>query len=231
MAATISLPFQYNYDEYGGVNNGASVSRLYIQPVIPFSLNDDWNLISRTIIPLIDQQDFPAPAMNESGLSDIATSLYFSPKAPTADGWIWGAGPVLLLPTATEDVLGVEKWGLGPTGVALKQAGPWTVGMLANHVWGVGGDSSRENVSASYLQPFVGYTTHTHTTFAVITESTYDWKTEQWQVPLILQAGQLLKLGDQILQAQVAAKYWADAPDNGPEGWGFRFQLTFLFPR
>lgn len=124
LASPISVPFQYNYDKYGGANDGASVSRLNIQPVIPFSLNDDWNLISRTIVPLIDQRDFPAAARNESGLGDITASLFFSPKAPTAGGWIWGAGPVFLLPTATKGVLGAEKGGLGPTVVALNQPGP-----------------------------------------------------------------------------------------------------------
>ena len=139
VASLISVPLQYNYDEYGGANDGAAVSRLVIQPVIPFSLNEDWNLITRTLIPLVDQKDFPLNALNESGLGDITPSFFFSPKAPTAGGWIWGAGPVFLLPTATEDVLGTEKWGIGPTGVALKQTGPWTVGILAGHIWSVAG--------------------------------------------------------------------------------------------
>ena len=130
VASLISVPLQYNYDTYGGTTDGGSASRLVIQPVVPFSLNEYWNLITRTIIPLIDRRDFPLAAMNESGLGDITPSFFFSPKSPTAGGWIWGAGPVLLLPTATKDVLGTEKWGMGPTGVALKQAGPWTVGLL-----------------------------------------------------------------------------------------------------
>ena len=96
VASLISVPLQYNQDAYGGTNDGASVSRLVIQSVIPFSLNDDWNLISRTLIPLVDQKGFPSSALNESGLGDTTASLFFSPKAPTADGWIWGAGPVLL---------------------------------------------------------------------------------------------------------------------------------------
>jgi hypothetical protein len=231
IAALISVPLQYNDDEYGGTNDGASVSRLNVQPVIPFSLNEDWNLISRTIIPLVDQQHFPVAATNESGLGDITASLFFSPKSPTAGGWIWGAGPVLLLPTATKDVLGAEKWGIGPTGVVLKQTGPWTVGMLANHIWAAGGNGSRNNVSATFLQPFVTYTTKTHTTFSANTESTYDWKNEQWQVPLHVAVAQLFKIGTQMLQFQVAGRYWAEAPDNGPEGWGLRLQLTLLFPK
>jgi len=148
LASLISVPLQYNYDTYGGANNGARVNRLNIQPVIPFSLNDQWNLITRNIIPLVDQSAFPTDAMNASGLGDIISSLFFSPKEPTAGGLIWGVGPVFLLPTATKDVLGAEKWGIGPTGVALKQTGPWTVGMLANHIWGSGGNNTRNNVNA-----------------------------------------------------------------------------------
>jgi hypothetical protein len=231
VASLISVPLQYNHDEYGGANDGASASRLVIQPVVPFSLNKDWNLITRTLIPFVDQRDFPVAALNESGLSDITTSLFFSPKSPTAGGWIWGAGPVFLLPTATQDVLGTDKWGLGPTGVVLKQSGPWTVGLLAGHVWSVAGNDNRADVSATTLQPFFSYTTQSHTTIGAYTESAYDWKGEQWQVPLIFQAGQLFKVGPQIMQLAVAAKYWAEAPDDGPDGWGLRLQLTLLFPK
>jgi hypothetical protein len=231
IANLISVPLQYNYDEHGGLNEGASVSRLLIQPVIPVSLTDEWNVIIRAIVPLVDQQDFPLAAMNESGLGDIVTSQFFSPKAPTAGGWIWGVGPVELLPSATDEMLGGEKWGLGPTGVVLKQQGPWTVGLLANHIWSVAGDDDRADINATFLQPFVSYVTKTKTTFAVVTESTYDWENEAWSVPVIAMVSQLFKIGPQILQFGVGAKYWVESPDNGPDGWGFRAQLTFLFPK
>lgn len=231
LASLISVPFQYNYDDYGGRNDGAATNRLTAQPVVPFSLNEEWNLISRTIVPLVDQQDFPLAALNESGLGDITESLFFSPKAPTANGLIWGVGPVFLLPTASDEVLGAEKWGLGPTGVVLTQRGPWTVGVLANHIWSVAGDDDRNDVSATFLQPFLSYTTKTHTTLGVNLESTYDWEGEQWSVPVNLQAGQLFKIGSQILQFTVGARYWAEAPDDGPDGWGVRAQLTLLFPK
>jgi hypothetical protein len=231
IASLISVPVQHNYDGYGGANDGAEAHVLNIQPVIPFSLNANWNLITRTIVPLIDRQDFPLSAMNESGLGDIVASQFFSPKAPTASGWIWGAGPVERLPTATDDVLGGERWGLGPTAVALRQSGPWTVGFLANHIWSVAGDSDRSDINATFLQPFVSYITKTKTTIGLNTEATYDWVTEQWSVPVIAQVAQLFKIGPQILQLAVGAKYWAESPDNGPEGWGLRVQLTFLFPK
>ncbi len=231
IATLISVPLQYNYDEYGGASDGGKRNLLNIQPVIPISLSENWNVISRTILPLVDQRDFPVSAMNESGLGDITQSLFFSPKSPTSGGLIWGAGPVLLLPTATRDVLGTEKWGLGPTGVVLKQNGPWTAGLLANHVWSVAGDDNRADINATYMQPFLSYTTKTQTTFGLATETSYDWKNEQWSVPLVFQVGQLFKIGPQILQLTGGVKYWAEAPDNGPEGWGFRLQLTLLFPK
>lgn len=231
IAALVSVPFQYNYDENFGPNDDGSVSKLNIQPVIPVSINEDWNLITRIILPLIDQNDFPLKGMDESGLGDTVASLFFSPKAPSARGWIWGVGPVALLPTASDEMLGGEKWGLGPTAVVLKQAGPWTVGGLANHVWSVAGDDDRGDVSATFLQPFVSYITKTKTTFGVSSESTYDWENDAWSVPVNATVAQLLKIGPQIFQITVGARYWAEAPDNGPEGWGGRAQLTFLFPK
>lgn len=231
IASLISVPMQYNYDEGYGPNGDGAVHRINVQPVIPFSFSDDWNLITRTIIPFIDQEDLPFPGFGESGLGDIVASQFFSPKATGPGGWTWGVGPVELLPTASDDALGGEKWGLGPTGVALKQVGPWTYGILANHIWSVAGDEDRADINASFVQPFVSYITKTKTTFSLASESTYDWEANAWSIPLIAQVSQLLKLGNQPIQLGVGARYWADSPDGGPEGWGARVQLTFLFPK
>ena len=231
VAAMISAPFQYNHDKLSGADAGATRNTLVLQPVFPASLNDDWNLITRVVMPVIEQKGFASAALNESGLSDTTASLFLSPKSPTAGGLIWGAGPVILLPTATQDVLGSEKWGLGPTGVALKQLGPWSVGILANHIWSFAGSNNRSDVNATFLEPFLSYTTSTHTTIGLNTESTYDWKGNQWSVPVNFQVGQVFKIGPQLIQLAVGARYWAVAPDNGPEGWGYRVQLTFLFPK
>jgi len=232
VANLISVPVQYNFDEYGGMNDGAAAHLLNIQPVIPFSLSEDWNLITRTIVPFIDRQDFPIAAINESGLGDIIASQYFSPKAPTASGWIWGVGPAELLDTASQDTLGGGQWGIGPTAVALKQSGPWTFGILTSHIWSVAGDDDRADINATSLQPFVSYVfSKTKTTVGLVSEASYDWENQQWSVPLIPQVAQMLKIGPQIMQLSLGAKYWAEAPDDGPEGWGVRAQLTFLFPK
>lgn len=230
VANLISVPFQYNHDDDIGPSNG-SKDYLNIQPVIPIGLNADWNLITRTIMPLIDLHDLPRPGDSKSGLGDITASQFFSPKAPTSSGWIWGAGPVELLPTASSRELGGGKWGLGPTFVALKQEGPITYGVLANHIWSVAGDSDRANISSTFLQPFLAYVTKTHTTFGLNTESTYDWRTDNWSVPINITVAQMLKLGPQIFQVTLGARYWATAPDSGPEGWGWRLVVTLLYPK
>jgi hypothetical protein len=232
VAAMISLPLQYNYDQNIGPLEDGHKSYINVQPVIPFSLNEDWNLISRTIVPVIWQSDLFPGAGSQSGIGDTTASLFFSPKKPTSSGWIWGVGPVFYLPTASDDLLGADQWGAGPTAVFLKQEHGLTYGALMNHIWSVGGDSDRADISNTFLQPFFSYTTKTHTTFAVNTESSYNWETEQWSVPINLLVKQLVKVGEQRLQLTAGARYWADSPDNiGPQGWGARFEVSFLFPK
>jgi len=229
IASLISLPLQNNFDFGGGPSDDGFQYKLTVQPVIPFSLNEDWNVISRTIVPYVYQENVIGTS-SQSGLADTSQSLFFSPVKPTASGWIWGAGPVLQLPTATDDFLGEEKWGAGPTAVILKQQGPWSYGVLANHIWSFAGESGRDDVNRTFLQPFVSYTTKTFTTFGANTESTYDWARSQWTLPINASVQQLLKVGKQPIALQIGARYYAEGPSGAPE-WGLRFSITFLFPK
>jgi len=231
IASLISVPIQANYDENIGPDDDGSQWRINIQPVIPFSMGENWNLITRTIVPVVDQNDIPVSGQGETGLGDIVASQFFSPKDATSRGWIWGVGPVWLLPTATEDALGSEKFGLGPTGVMLKQNGPWTYGGLVNHIWSVAGDDDRVDINATFMQPFLAYVTPTQTTFGLNTEATYDWEGEEWSVPINLTVAQLLKLGKLPVQLMAGIRYWAESPDGGADDLGVRLQLTFLFPK
>lgn len=230
VADLISLPYQFNYDSGYGPSDGHKAV-LNIQPVIPISLNDNWNVISRTIIPIVDQSDIAGNSGSQSGLGDVVASFFFSPKQPGPNGLIWGVGPVFMLPTATDEMLGSEKWGIGPTAVVLKQQHGWTFGGLANHIWSVAGEDDRDDISATFLQPFLTYSTPDSWTFALNTESTYDWKNEQWSVPINFQVSKVTRFGDQPVSLQLGARYWADAPENGPEGWGARASITWLFPK
>jgi len=176
VANLISVPLQSNWDFGIGPANAMRYT-LNVQPVIPFSLNSKWNLITRTIMPIIHAESPIEGGRDKSGLGDILQSFFLSPAAPVK-GWILGGGPVFLYPSATENALGGEKWGAGPTAVVLRQDSGWTYGMLANHVWSFAGTNRRQDVSATFLQPFVSYTTKTYTTLGVNTESTYDWENQ-----------------------------------------------------
>jgi len=230
VAALISVPMQGNYDQNIGPNDKGERYTINVQPVIPFALNDNWNIISRTILPLVKQNDV-IPGTSQDGVGDITQSIFFSPKAPTASGWIWGAGPAMLLPTASEKYLGGEKWGVGPTAVLLRQANGWTYGGLANHISSVAGESSRADISTTFIQPFLSYTTKTYTTFGLNTESTYDWKTNEWAVPINISAAQLFKVGKQPMQISLGLRYWAETTPTSPEGLGVRLTYTLLFPK
>ena len=231
VAALISVPFQLNYDQDIGPGENGERWTLNIQPVVPIELNKDWNIISRTILPVVWQDDISPGAGSQSGIGDIVQSVFFSPKAPTAGGWIWGAGPVFLLPTGSDDLLTADKWGAGPTGVVLKQSGPWTYGVLANHIWSFAGNDNRADISTTFLQPFLSYTTPTAWTFSFNTESTYDWKNEQWSVPINAFVSKVTKIGSQLVMVGGGVRYWADSPASGPDGLGIRLVVTLLFPK
>lgn len=228
VADLISVPIQLNFDDNIGADEGGSRWTLNIQPVVPFSLNDEWNIISRTILPVVSTDGIPTRSSSHEGLGDTVQSIFFSPKQPTAGGWTWGAGPVFVLPTSTDDRFGAGEWGVGVTGVALKQQGPWTFGGLGNHIIDVGGDT---DINATFLQPFLSYTTPTAWSYTLNTESTYDWETEEWSVPVNAVVSKLTSFGSQPVSLGVGVRYWADSPDAGPKGWGARFLVTFLFPK
>jgi hypothetical protein len=230
VAALISVPFQFNYDEgYGADNDGERYS-LNIQPVAPFSISADWNVISRTILPIVDQEDVIAGS-SQSGLGDTTQSFFFSPKKPTASGWIWGAGPALLLPTATEDELGTEQWAIGPTIVALKQTeGGWTYGALWNYLVSVAGDEDRADVNSTFIQPFLAKAFKGGRTLTLNSESSYDFEGEHWTVPVNLVYSKVTRIGPHMVSFAGGARYYLDTPPRGPE-WGLRFVVTLLFPK
>jgi len=230
VSSLISVPLQNNFDLGGGPRDEGFQYRLNVQPVIPVALSDNWNLITRTIVPFITQEKRTGIASSETGLGDTTLSMFLSPKKPGPGGIMWGVGPEFYFPTATDDVLGAEKWGVGPTALGLFQTHGWTYGILANHVWSVAGEDTRQDISSTFMQPFVSYQTKTHTTFGMNMESTYDWENEQWTVPLNFFVSQLMKMGKLPVSLQLGGRYYADKPRGGPD-WGLRFTMTFVFPR
>ena len=229
VSSLISVPFQHNFDCCFGPEDAFRYT-MNFQPVIPFALTPDWTVVVRTIVPTVFQEAPVRFLDDEFGLSDTTQSFFFVPRL--SGGYTLGFGPVFLWPTATEDTLGTEKWGAGPTVVALKQTGGLTFGALTNHIWSYAdaGDEDRGEVSQTFLQPFISYTFPDTTNISLNTEATYDWIGEDWTVPINAGVSHVYKFGPQRVSLGLTGRYYAVAPEGGPE-WGVRFITTFLFPK
>jgi hypothetical protein len=229
IANLVSVPLQFNADFSAGPDDKAELYTLNIQPVIPIHITEDWNVISRTILPVVGREDLFPLDDDIWGLGDTLQSLFLSPTALGPGGLIWGVGPVFQLPTANDDLLGSEKWGAGPTAVALIQQGPWTAGALVNHVWSFAGEEDRLDISRTFLQPFVTFALGNGQTLSLNSESTFDWHEEQWTVPVNLGYTKVFRIGGQPISFQLGGRYYPEVPEGGPD-WGIRSTITFLFP-
>ncbi len=231
VANLITVPIEFNYDDDIGPNKTGDTFSIKFTPVYPFDVGENWNLITRTIVSYLDQ-DIPDFGINETGFSDIALSLYFSPKEIGSSGIIWGAGPLLLLDTATEDSMGAGKWGMGPAGVVLKQTGPWTVGALGHYLVDVAGSDNRADVEQFFLQPFISYNLdNKKTSFTLQTEITRDLEANETGAFVLFQANQMFKVGNQIMQGRIGVRHWYERANFGPDSTELNARITFLFPR
>lgn len=227
IASLISIPFQSNFDFNIGPLKGDRFT-MNIQPVIPISISDNWNLIGRAVIPIISQNDVFGGSGVQTGLSDAVVSAFFSPKTPTQGGLIWGAGPVLLVPTATDQLLGTEKFGVGPTAVALKQVGSFTIGTLVNHIWSIAGADDRADINNTFIQPFIARNFSGGYALTLNTEFTQNWDADASSGFLHLIGSKVVKLGKQSSQLFIGPRIpYGNA--NTTE-WGIRAGLTLLFP-
>jgi len=228
VSTLINVPIENNWDF--GIGEARAMSyTANIKPVVPFSLNKDWNLITRTIVPIMYAESPDTGGPSKSGLGDIKSTIYFSPVKPIG-GWFWGLGPGLILPSATDSTLGSEKWSGGPTGALVRQDGGWTMVFLAGQAWSFAGSQSRTQVSTMFLQPQVSYTTEKEMSFGLSAQTSYDWVGQEWTVPLEFSVSQLVQLGKQSVSLGVAWRTYIERPEGGPN-WGLGFTMAFLFPK
>lgn len=225
LAAIISVPLQLNYDDNLGLTDQGSRTTLNLQPVIPFALDNGANIVTRTIIPYIWQEDV-IPGTTQQGFGDVLFSAWYS--RTTEASLTWGVGPVIRIPTGSD--VSTDTWAAGITGIALQQTGPWTYGALANHLWDVE-SSPTTSTNATFVQPFVAYTTEGAWTFSLQSEATYDWENDTWSVPLNASVSKLAVIGGRPVNFQAGTGYWLESPTGGPEGWRFRLQAQFVFQR
>lgn len=223
----ISLPFQNNFlfDEDNNLT-----WNLNIQPVIPLALSDDWNVIWRTIVPTLTLEK-SVPGFDSFGLGDVNTTFFLSPSNESSI--VWGVGPTMTFPTATETIFGSEKWSAGPSLVVLTMQGPWVVGALASNQWSFAGDDARDEVNELLVQPFVNYNFDAGwyaVTAPIITADWYADSSERWTVPVGGGFGRVFTVGSQPINAQLQGFYNVEHPSGGPE-WSLRLQVQLLFPK
>ena len=248
VADLISVPLQNNWNFGAGFNHNKTIYVLNVQPVIPISLSEEWNLITRIIMPIINQPNLSpsfggaVPSTTGTGFGDFNPTFFFSPAKPGA--LIWGLGPTMTLPTATDRNLGAGKFSMGPAGVVLAMHGPWVYGALMNNQWSIAGWGEK-NVNAMLLQPFVNYNLRDGWYLTSAPIVTADWKADRgrdvWTVPLGGGFGKLFRLGQILpleghpmaklpINTQLAAYGNVHHPEFGPK-WQLRFQIQFLFPK
>lgn len=231
VADIINMPFQLNYDNNIGADKNTERYQLNIQPVIPIKLNDDWNVISRTVLPVIVQQYDGMDKSTDWGVGDITQSFFFTPTPKSPDDLIIGFGPVIYLPTASEKLFGPDQYALGPTAVIAKQSHGWTFGALANHLWAVEKNDGAEGINSTFLQPFVNYTTPASVTYSINTESTYDWNTDDYTIPVNLTATKIVKIDKQLISIGGGFRYWIHDTDSSAKDFGVRLIASFIFPK
>jgi hypothetical protein len=222
----ISVPLQGNWD-FGVGDRDATSTLLNVQPVIPFAISKSTNVILRVIMPLTSQPGPEAARIN--GMGDIVATAFFSPSK--TGRIIWGVGPVFLLPAATNNALGSEKFGLGPSAVALAQPGKWTLGVLFNQIWSTSGAKDRADVNQTFLQPFANYNLGSGLSVGAVMEASGNWNADEtWTTPLLFNVSKVTMLGTQPVNLLVAAGPMIASPAGGAS-WRFRLAAIFLFPR
>lgn len=222
VSSLISVPFQNNLDWGVGPSEKAKYT-LNIQPVVPLGITEHWNLIVRTILPVVGQPSLSPDGEGAFGLGDAIVTGFLSPKVSDP---IWGVGPAVLVPTSTDDQLGLGEFGIGPSAVVLKQTGPWTYGALVNQIWTTG-DAA---VSSMFLQPFLVRGFPGGWTVVLNSESTRNWTAETWTIPFNLMVNKVSTLGDQLVSYQVGLRVYAESPNHQPQA-GLRAAVTLLFPK
>jgi hypothetical protein len=227
VANMISLPFQNNTDFNFGPKD-KTLNTTNIQPVIPFELNDEWNVITRTIVPIVSQPEIQPGQDRETGLGDTTFTVFLSPR--DSGKWIWGAGPVVLIPTNTDDRLGADEWGAGASAVVLTMRGPWVAGSLFSNVWDIDGDN---DINFFTWQYFVNYNMDDGLYLTSSPVITANWEADsgdKWTVPVGGGVGKIFRIGEQPMNAQFQYFYNVEKPDLVGD-WSIRMQLQFMFPK
>lgn len=224
LARILVLPTSFEYKHGAGALGGGEWFAVRIAPRVPFILNEDWHILSKTDVAWVTQEKIFGAGRQE-GMSDLVQTFFFSPDRSLGADVYWGLGPTFVLPTASDDFLGTEKLSIGPSFGFFRERDNWTLGSIINHVWSVAGTDSATDVNASRIELLVAYTTPTSTTIALGAEVNYNWENSKWLVPIELRISQLTLIRERPVQWSLGVQHFALSEGNGPK-WGAIFQIT-----
>lgn len=227
VADLISVPLQFNNYRGLGANKQGTAADLMIQPVVPITLNKDWNYIVRPVLTLGTQDN--VDGYSGSGVGPVVVETFLSPNNNSK--FIWGVGPVISTPALSGEQWGSQQTGAGVTAVGLYTDAPWTIGLLAYQTWDVGGSAVSGTVNNTYWQPFISYVTRDAWTFSLNTQSSFNWDSRRAQNPLNATVSKLVHIGKMPVSLTVGGRYFLSSVPGGPSGWGIRAGATFLFPK
>jgi len=226
VAKLVSVPFQFNYDRGFGDKEQGHMVTMKFQPVIPLSVNKEWNYIVRPIVPVEWQTNIDGS--NGTGVGPVAIETFFSPA--DASRTVWGVGPYLSFPSASGARYGTRQWGAGLSFVGMVRPGQWTIGMLGYQSWDAGGSAEGGTANSTYYQPFITYVTKDAWTFTLDTESTYNWDAHRTSNPMNLIASKLVFFGKMPVSFAAGARYYLTSTPGGASGWGARATVSLVFP-
>ena len=231
LAALASFSLTADFDYHIGPLEEGHRTTMSVQPQVPLSLGEEWNIVSRTILPVIYQEETFPGAGNQFGVGDLTEAVYLVAAQPSRRGWIGGVGPIFRLPVGSDDLLSSKKWALGPSLALIRQQDDFTFGVIASQLWSFAGSDRRPDISVLTFDPFATWRMVGLWNLTLHLPSSYDFRADQWTIPAALTVEKLVSFQKAPVTISFGIRWWADGPDSGPHDLGFRFGLTLVFPK
>lgn len=231
LAALASLSTSLEFDYHIGPGLDGHRTTLFARPTIPVQLSDSWTVLSRTIVPVIYQEEVLPGGGTQAGVGDVTEAAYLATMEAGPRGWVGGIGPIVRFPTGSEELLTSRKWSAGPTLALVKQQDEFTYGLVASQLWSFAGSDARQDLNLGVWDMFLTYRTTGLWNLTFHLPLTYDFNAHDWTVPLVLSVEKLVSFQSAPVTISFGVHYWAESPDNAPHDLGFQFGLTLVFPK
>ena len=220
-------------------------SNLLFQPVLPVAITDEWNLITRPVIPLFVSQPHPNTNPGSGDFLDIDRTTAFgdvtvlqlvSPSPKLAGSWLLGVGPSWIFPAGASDYTGTGKWQVGPAAIVGYLAEKWIAGALVQDWWSFAGDGDRASTRSMNLQPIAAYFHPNGWSVGYSGNILANWNARDgdgvWTIPLGASVAKVVKLGGKLpLRIALAGQWMPVHPDQFGQKWNVQVIFAPVLPK